>query len=278
MRRLLQPKRLLVGLTVSLLVMALFFLPSIYLGRSNTAYLDALCSEQACACIDWDRRQTGPYQVENNVWNKGDLTGYRQCVFIKDIGDGLEAGWAWNWPGMRFNVVAYPNLIYGKNPWLPSTSADLPRRVGDIACLEAELEVAQQGSGKVNLAFDLWLTTSASARPDEITREVMIWLAHEGVQTAGSRVAMLTLDGYDIGLWKQENFKVTDDYEWTFLAFVYQADFAHGVIDLKALLSYLVDHGHISAGEHLASIQLGNEIVSGYGQTLIRSYQVRLCD
>ena len=271
-------KRLVIGLSVFLSVLLLVLLHSLYLGRSNTAGIDAVCAEQSCVCEDWYRQRVGPYWIEHNVWNKQDDAEYQQCVFIKEKDEGFEAGWAWNWPGIRFNVVAYPNIIYGKNPWLSSTVATLPTRIRDINCLQAEFDVIQQGSGKGNLAFDLWITDSESAQPSDITRELMIWLTRKGFWPAGSRVGTMNLDGHDIGLWKQENFNVSDEYEWTFLAFVYSSDLTTGPVDLGALLDYLVDNGHISPDEYLSSIQLGNEIVSGYGQTLIRNYEIRFCD
>jgi hypothetical protein len=106
----------------------------------------------------------------------------------------------------------------------------------------------------------------------------MIWLSREGFQPAGSRVDTINLAGNDIGLWKKENHNASDDYEWTYFASVYQSDLTKGSIDLNHLLSYLVDHGHISPDEYLSGIQLGNEIVSGHGQTLIREYEIRFCD
>lgn len=274
----LKSKRFIIGLTVSLSVLAPFFLYSAYLGRSNAAYVDSLCADRACACGDWYRRSVGEYQIENNVWNKGNITTYRQCVFIEDGGSGIDAGWAWNWPGIRFDVVAYPNIIYGKSPWLPSTSSRLPIRISEIGCLEADFEIVQEGSSKGNLAFDLWLTSSASSQPSDVTREVMIWISRTGFWSAGSRVDTIDVDGLEVGVWKKENHQPSPEYAWTYVAFVYQSDLAEGPVDLLGFLDYLVDNGHVSPDEYLSAIQLGNEIVSGYGQTLISRYEILLCD
>lgn len=266
------------GLLVAPLGVALFLLYSAYLGMSNATYIDSFCAAWECKCTDWYRRSVGEYQVENNVWNKSNAGSYQQCVYINATEDGVEAGWAWNWPGIRFNVAAYPSIIHGKNPWLPSTSLQFPLRIDEIECLEAEFEVIQQGRGKGNLAFDLWVTESASSRPSDITREIMIWLSREGFQPAGSRIETLTLNGDEIELWKEESHSPSDDDEWTFLAFVYQTDKNEGPIDLYALLRFLADRGYIAPDEYLSGIQLGNEIVSGYGQSLIRGYEIRFCE
>jgi hypothetical protein len=277
MEKLSKNKRALIGLSVSLAVIVPFTLYSAYLGRSNTTYITSLCADRRCECSDWYRQDAGVYRIENNVWNKGDFNGYQQCVFMGERDGGFEAGWAWNWPGVRFDVVAYPNIMYGKNPWLPATTASLPLRIGDIDCLEAEFEVIQTGTGKGNLAFDLWVTNSASAQPADITREIMIWLSRTGFWSAGSRIDTITFDGKEVGLWVKENHNPSEDYVWTYFAFVYQSDFTEGVVDLAGFLRYLVENGHISADEYLASIQLGNEIVSGYGSTVIRDFEVRVC-
>jgi len=81
-----------------------------------------------------------------------------------------------------------------------------------------------------------------------------------------------------IGLWKKTNHNPSEEYKWTYLAFVYQSDLTEGTVDLRALLSYLVENEHISQDEYLAGIQLGNKIVRGYGSTLVREYQIEFCD
>jgi hypothetical protein len=270
--------RVLIGLSISLAVMAPYFLHSLYLGRSDPTQIDALCAESTCACSDWFRSTVGRYRIENNVWNKGEATDYRQCVFIDQGDESVLAGWAWNWPGMRFNVVAYPNIMYGKNPWLSTSTSRLPIQIGEISCLEVDFRVDQVGSSKGNLSFDLWVTDSASAVPEDITREIMIWLTREGFRTAGSREDTITLDGRELGLWKKENHNPSQDYEWTYLAFVYQSDLTEGTIDLKEVLDYLAAYEHLSPDEFLSSIQLGNEIASGFGRTMIREYEIRLCE
>jgi hypothetical protein len=217
--------------------------------------------------------------VENNVWNKGENSNYQQCVFVEENNNGtIDAGWAWNWPGLRFNVVAYPNIIYGKTPWLPTTTPKLPVRIEGINCLQADFDVIQRGSGKGNLSFDLWITDSANAEPTDITREIMIWISRDGFRPAGLRTDTLSLDGKEISFYQKENFRVSDEYEWTFLAFVFDTALTEGPVNIMELLDYLVDGGYVSPDEYLSSIQLGNEVVSGYGQTLLMNYEISFCE
>lgn len=274
----LRKKHLLYGFLIAPVFMIVFVVYSALHGRSDPKYVETLCIEQRCECADWYRRSVGEYQIENNVWNKGNISSYQQCVFVSAGNDGVNAGWAWNWPGIRFNVLAYPNITYGKNPWLPSTSPELPLRIDEIKCLEAKFDVLQTGSGKGNLSIDLWITDNHSSQPSDITHEIMIWLSHDGFWPAGSRVDTINIEGNEIGLWRKENHNPSDDYQWTFLAFVYESDLIKGSISIHDFLRYLVENGYVSSDRYLASIELGNEIVSGHGQTLIRNYEIRFCE
>jgi len=274
----LRKKRLLYGFLVAPVFMAAFFGYSAYLGRSNPPLIEAFCIEQSCECADWYRESVGQYQIENNIWNSENVKSYQQCVFMSDGDNDINAGWAWNWPGIRFGVVAFPNILYGKNPWLPSTSSEMPLRIDKINCLEAKFDVVQTGSGKNNLSFDLWITDSLSSNPSTITHEIMIWLSSEGFWPAGSRVDTIEIDGNEIELLKKENHNPLGDYEWTFLAFVYQSDYTEGSINIHDFLDYLVEKEYIESEAYLSGIQLGNEIVSGYGKSYINNFEIISCD
>jgi hypothetical protein len=256
-----------------------FFLSTGYVPvGSSAAPVEALCAERECACEDWSQRLEGAYLVENNVWNKGGLSDTEQCVFLEGGEEGVEAGWAWNWPGFRLNVVAYPSIVYGKKPWFPtSTTPSLPRRIGDLECLWADFQAGREGKGNGNLAFDLWLTEDEAAEPESITREVMIWLGHQGMRPAGRRVASLSLDGREAELWRREGHGGADGLAWTLLIFVYRPEVTEGPLDLKAHLDFLVENGYVSADEYLADVELGNEVVSGYGRTVLTGYEVGVC-
>ena len=271
-------KRLVIGLSVSLSVLVPFLLYSWFLGRSDPQTIESFCAQGNCQCTDWYRGDAGAYTVENNVWNKGENQQYQQCVTIQAADPGVAAGWAWNWPGVRFNVVAYPNLMYGKNPWLPSTSPNLPAHVGELGCLQVDFEVEQSGSGKGNLAFDLWITREAASQPEDISGEIMIWLSRQGFKPPGLRLDRVDLGGETVDFYRKENHQATEGTVWTFYAFVYPEGFTQGSLDLDEVLDYLVTNGYVSSDEYLSGIQLGNEVVSGYGQTWVRHYEVRFCE
>ena len=123
------------GLTVMILgvlpVAIIFLLNGFTLTCSDQHYVDSICQTYKCQCHDWTRLSDGNYIVENNVWNKGNMNTYQQCVYLLDKGNAVNAGWGWDWPGFRFQVF-------------PATSP--PGPPGSLPRLEEALqrEVPQQ--------------------------------------------------------------------------------------------------------------------------------------
>jgi hypothetical protein len=196
-----------------------------------------------------------------------------------EAGDpGVNAAWAWNWPGQRFDVVAYPSIVFGKKPWSDaSTTPLLPKRIAALGCLEADFELNQQAQGSRNLAFDLWVTADPEAAPESIRAEVMIWLSHEGMSSAGRSEQRLEVDGRQVDLRVRDGHPGPDGLSWRYIAFVYPEPWEAGPIDLSAHLDALVEDGYISAEDYLADVELGNEIVSGSGKTTLVNYVVQEC-
>jgi hypothetical protein len=97
---------------------------------------------------DWAQQAASEYYVENNVWNKRDTKDYRQSVGIRKLSEGaVAAGWEWDWP-TSWNIVAFPDLVFGKNPWAQSsTTPKLPVRLSDIDSLYADFDILHEGRG-----------------------------------------------------------------------------------------------------------------------------------
>ncbi len=240
-------------------------------------YIAELKARHDCLTKDWERREAGGYIVENNVWNKGARSDYAQCVFLEaGATGGIRAGWAWEWNNPTNDVVAYPDIIFGKNPWFEtSTTKTLPVRIREAGELEILLEAENVGEGKRNLAFQVWLTNESAATPKSVTREVMIWLENNGLRPAGAKIADLSLDGKALELWENPRHGDPNGLEWNYFAFVYKTPLLQGRIPLTQILQYLIETGHVSPDEYLAGINLGNEIVNGSGQTILNRYAVR---
>ncbi|HQF55051.1 MAG TPA: hypothetical protein PK208_08045 [Fibrobacteria bacterium] len=232
------------------------------------------------ATRDWERRSAGPYYVENNVWNKGATgPGYRQHVGIRPLaGAAVEAGWAWDWPTCS-KIVAFPDILHGKNPWADSSTTPLlPMRLSSIASLHADLDLEQGGTGHRNTAFQIWLVDSAGDKPENITREVMVWIANDDLPFPPV-VDRLRVGGREWALSKMENHgdpNIKPRLRWTYLSFSGKERISRGRIDLKEFFDTLVVRGMVSPRERLAVINLGNEIRDGKGFLHLRSYRIDL--
>lgn len=223
------------------------------------------------------RIEAGAYRVENNTWGRGTLTGWTQCAAIAERGDdGVAARWTWSWPGDGDHVKSYPEVVYGHKPGYAPTRTRLPRRLDDIRVLRAEFDVASTRQGGGNLAFDLWLTDTAQPQAfaaPPITHEVMVWLDAWGGMGPGGRV----LGRFVIG-GAPYRVHVADKVQagWRYVALVRSTPMLSGTVDLQAVLAWLKTQGLVSGREHLASIELGNEILVGSGETRMNRFRIDL--
>jgi hypothetical protein len=221
-------------------------------------------------CGDWDELQLEEYLVSNNVWGKGNITGYKQCIFGAVAKGRIVGGWIWQWPTSDDTIKAYPEIIFGWKPWnASSTTPDLPIQVGSIASAIASHEIlVQRAGGGYNTSFDLWITSQSTPTPENITREVMVWLNHKNLPLlpGGTRI-LIDGDEYDF---------YTDQWDWTYFAFIKVDPVLKGSTNLYAFIQYLVDNSYISSSEFWASVEFGNEIAYGKGGTAFFDYMVQV--
>lgn len=226
-------------------------------------------------CGDWDELTDSVLIYQNNVWGKGDITDYEQCLLKRNHDGATEYGWRWQWPEGTGQVKAYPQVIYGHKPWNSKSSTSvLPARIASITQLSIAYSVELSAAGAYNLAYDIWLTSANPPTPDTITHEVMIWMdqtfeAQPQVFQAGQFVAGDI--AYD--LYVRPGFHPESGANY--IAFVSQKPQLSGVVDIVEFLSYLVDHNHISADHYVASIELGNEVIEGAGELWLQHFQVK---
>jgi hypothetical protein len=204
-------------------------------------------------CGDWDELQLGEYLISNNVWGKGNITDYKQCIFGAKTGRKVFGGWMWQWPAGddADTIKAYPEIIFGWKPWnASSTTADLPIQVGSITSAIASHEIlAQHADGGYNTSFDLYITSQSTPTPENITSKIMVWLNNENL-TPLPDCTRVTIDGdeYDF---------CTAQWDWTYFAFIKVDPQLKGSTNLHAFIQYLVDNSYISPAEFLASVEFG---------------------
>jgi hypothetical protein len=232
-------------------------------------------------CVRDTTVSAGSFMAENNIWNPGGNTGYTQCVSVLESGGKASVLLDWNWPVAPDAVHAYPEVIYGQKPWHDTTTAALPRVVDGVstATLKGSYSKWHDADASGNLAIEMWLA-SANQRPAgsdhlPITHELMIWLdAYGGMQPAGSVVATVTIGGIMWDLYRLDATTWTPE-PWVYLAYKPRASVPSPLnLDLRAFLDHLKQHGDITGQEWLASVEIGNEVMAGKGQTLLTDYAV----
>ena len=227
--------------------------------------------------IDFDQ-----YVVLDNTWGKAAYnyileTNDSQSIFREKDKKGLwNFGWKWEWPFYKGHVKAYPEVIFGYKPWYPHpTTPLLPVKVKNLNEIAASYDVEIRATGKYNLAFDLWITKSSPPSPGSVSREIMIWVnnlnwdAMDDNADKIKSIGKVKIEGEDYNFY-------TANFGWSYLAFIKTDKNLKGNIKLEKFIKYLVQNGYMSDDEYLASIEFGNEIIEGKGETLVKSYSINM--
>ncbi len=226
--------------------------------------------------------------LNNNVWNhKATELAWSQCLLSRQHEGVTQVGWAWAWPVKQEVIFAQPQIKVGASPWQPKPSMNerFPSKIKDLKSLQLGFDVETQSSGNFNLAATLWLTREAvtgdQPQPNLIATEVMVWpFATPGQsRPGGKRVDLIAIDDQKWEVWHEKNWvdvSGENDNKWSFLAFRAQKSSLKGDIDLLSLLNYAVDKGLIDKNHFVADLELGNEVMSGQGNTWVRRFQVNI--
>ncbi|MFW6366130.1 MAG: GH12 family glycosyl hydrolase domain-containing protein [Spirochaetota bacterium] len=234
-------------------------------GVSSAEYSVQRCDE--FATID-----LGDYILVNNTWGREEIVRYTQCIFRESTVFQYPVGWKWDWPRYRMVAVkAYPGIIFGFKPWsASSTSSALPVRITDMGSIRAVYDIATSANGDYNLALELWLTSDNTPRPENITTEIMIWLDNSGMTPAGDFIDDVTIDSIRYSFYKGY---ITQTGRW-YIALVRRKPELSGETEISGIVRWLAEKRHVSPDDFIASIEIGNEIVSGEGVTTVNSYAV----
>ena len=221
---------------------------------------------------------SGSYEVENNVWGKGALTDWSQCVgATNSTRRGLAARWTRDWKSQDNQVKAFPEVVFGHKPGTArSTTPLLPRKLGEMRHVVMDYDISTQRNGTGNLSVDIWLTdtpnpTTFAVPP--ITHEVMIWLETFGPMYAGGeQIDTVSIHGIPYRVYVGEKFGLG----WRYIAFKPENTPMQPVaqIDLMPYLLYLQTKGLLTPESHVANINLGNEIISGAGTTQVNHLDI----
>jgi predicted esterase len=229
------------------------------------------------SCTDYERIKVGDYILNNNVWNKGDRTDYTQCIFAQSDTPPAAMGWRWDWPGDAREIQTYPEVMFGDSPWdaeSPTGGLPLPVSGGDLL---VTYDASIEATGKWNVAFEMWLTSDPAPAEQNITDEVMIWVARSDLMP-GPLV-------YDIVAFDDITYTVHiapghgdasggSSATWDYIAFVTRKPLLSGILNMGHFLDYLVEKQVIEQDRYVASLELGTEIESGKGEFNLSTYKI----
>ena len=211
------------------------------------------------SCKHWSRIRIGEYVLENNVW--GDKRA-RVCMFT---GDGL-IGWFWQKDFPSTHPI-YPEIIYGKKPWLKHSTTDkLPMRIRELLSLAVEVNYTTMAKGIYNVLIDVWITRNKKADVESIAAEVGIYLKpHKPPRDC----ELAEIDGYTYC------YKVTEGGAGCKLyQFIFVGDEPPSRLDIMHFIRFV----KLDKDLYVASVEFGNEVWQGYGVTIIKNITVEAVD
>lgn len=237
-------------------------------------------TESEKICADFDQFNQGEITLENNTWNTQnlDVNSFEQCIYQYETNKTQLWGWSWSYPDSATGINAYPQIIFGKKPWHPqSTSNKLPLQINLINRLSVDYDIAvSRNEGEFNLAFDLWLTTNATAQPADIRFELMIWEDAHALEPYGEYVGAVNTSNGRYTLYRGEPDWEPEGTGWTYLAFLRTEDRTHGSVSIDELMNYLIEEEIITNEHYLSSIEFGTEVGNSKGYAVLKQFDIHL--
>ena len=247
-------------------------LPSESPAPTQTAYAHS-------ACGDYERIKVGNYILNNNVWNKGDRMDYTQCIFAQSTTPPTTMGWRWDWPGDAREIQAYPEVMFGDSPWdAEPPTGGLPLPVSDRDLL-VTYTASIEATGKWNVAFDLWLTSSPSPAEQNITDEVMIWVAANDLMPGPLVYDIVAFDGITYTVHVKPGHGDASGGSaatWSYIAFKTREPLLSGTLNMGHFLGYLLEKQVVGQDRYIASLEFGTELRSGSGEFVLSAYEITL--
>lgn len=232
---------------------------------------------------DWARMPIGGnYHLVNNVWNKDAALGpYEQVIFSEDKANPTF-GWRWKWPATKASVVSYPEVIYGDKPWDAQLNLvkEFPFTAGSKR-LVVDYDVSLTADGVYNMAFEFWPVSALPGNKNNITSEVMVWIAYQGesFKPTGQKLGILEVDGNSFEIYTilaHGDDSGANSNKWDYIAFIPQKPILRGPLDLSVFIDYLLEKGIMKKEQWITGLEFGNEIQTGSGEVKISNYRVSI--
>jgi len=215
----------------------------------------------------------GKYILNNNWWGTTGATG-QQCVWGA-CQDGDVVGWVtnWNWSGGTSSVLTYTSVILGWQYGFQVPNTGLPIQVSTSKAINCGWDFAlTQTSGAFNVAYDIWLHTSANPPSNGgQSDEIMIWLNKSGNPApAGSTYASnISIGGATWTLYE-------GNVGWPVHSYLRTANTSSAVLNVMAFMNDLVTRNRIPNTRYVTGVQAGIEVRSGGGTLTTNGFYCRI--
>jgi len=206
------------------------------------------CSESHCAmgegpfigCGQYDKYELGDWTVYNNVWGGA---ADSQCLTAYSMSDWYVVS---TQPATS-GVKSYPN----------TGIVNVNKSVGSINTFTSSFNVSVPSSGDWEVAYDIWVPS-----------EIMLWMYTVG--NVGTIAESWNDDGTPVASATNVN---VGGHTWNVyhggnnvVSFIRLSNTLSGTVDIKAILTWIVNQGWISSSGIVGASQFGFEI-SGTNST-----------
>lgn len=215
----------------------------------------------------------GKYILNNNWWGTSGATG-EQCVW-GTCQDGDVVGWVtnWNWSGGTSPVLTYTSIVFGWQYGFQVSNTGLPIQVSSNQAINCGWDFTlTQTSGAYNVAYDIWLHTSANPPSNGgQSDEIMIWLNKAGNPLpAGSTFASgISIAG---ATWNLSEGNVG----WPVHSYLRTSNTSSATMNVMAFMNDLVTRGRIPNTRYVTGVQAGVEVRSGGGTLTTNGFYCRI--
>jgi xyloglucan-specific endo-beta-1,4-glucanase len=215
----------------------------------------------------------GKYILNNNWWGTSGATG-EQCVW-GTCQDGDVVGWVtnWNWSGGTSPVLTYTSIVFGWQYGFQVSNTGLPIQVSTNKAINCGWDFTlTQTSGAYNVAYDIWLHTSANPPSNGgQSDEIMIWLSKAGNPLpAGSTFASgISIAG---ATWNLSEGNVG----WPVHSYLRTSNTSSATMNVMAFMNDLVTRGLIPNTRYVTGVQAGVEVRSGGGTLTTNGFYCRI--
>ena len=217
----------------------------------------------------------GDYALTTNLWGKGKIADFTECVSGASVGTvrsnvavqtGVNAQFSWSWPdGSNSDIKAYPEILYRPGG---QGLASIP--FTEVAGLTVNHDVSISATGDYNVAYDIWVDSTATTDHWPHKAEIMIKL--QQTWSDAPVIDTITVDGnrYDVF----EHSASSEFSQWDVLVFASKTPLLKASIPLKPFIDYLVSNNRLLRTDYISTVEFGTELKRGSGTATINSYSV----